>query len=78
LGKNGWTKGRPISFHRFHREKIPGLTPQDERFVKAKGYGEGSEIYLSSMHPSWKELVGHPLLFLKKKSPKTAVQLVEV
>jgi SNF2 family DNA or RNA helicase len=77
LGKNGWTKGRPISFHRFHREKIPGLTPQDERFVKAKGYGEGSEIYLSRMHPSWKELVGHPLLFLKK-SPKTAVQLVEV
>lgn len=76
MGKNGWSKGRPISFHRLHSEKIPGSTAQDERFVKAKGYGDGSEVYLSHTDPSWKQLVGHPLLFLKK-SPKTSIQLVE-
>jgi len=75
-GKKGWTKGRKVAFHRLMGEEVPGLTPQDKRFINAISYAEGSEIFLRRFSDAWKELVGHPLLFLEK-SPSTAVQLVE-
>ncbi|MEZ4990836.1 MAG: DEAD/DEAH box helicase [Saprospiraceae bacterium] len=74
-GKSGWTKGRKVAFDRLQRRDVPGLTPQDERFITAVTYAWGSEIDLRRKEEAWKHLVDHPLLFLEK-SPATAVQLV--
>ena len=75
LNKNGWTKGRAIAFKRLRDREISYLSAQDERIIQAINYGDGSEIHIyeSSI---WKQLVGHPLLFLWK-SPEVAVQLIE-
>ncbi len=76
LGKNGWSKGRPVSFERLYDREIQEMTEQDHRFIGALDFGHGSEIDMLSYEDYWKYLVGHPLLFLKK-SPTTAVQLVK-
>ncbi|MCB9272671.1 MAG: DEAD/DEAH box helicase [Lewinellaceae bacterium] len=75
-GKNGWSKGRVVSFDRLKSGDVPGMTPQDERFIKEIGHGWGSELSIYNRQSCWKQLVGHPLLFLRR-SPETAVQLVE-
>ena len=76
FGKNGWSKGRVVAFDRLKSSEVSGLTPQDERFIHAVGFSWGSELDLGGREGAWKHLVGHPLLFLRK-SPNTAVQLVE-
>jgi superfamily II DNA or RNA helicase len=76
LGKNGWTKGRPVSFDRLQELSLEGMSPQDIRFVQSVGYSAGSEIYVGDRLQLWRNLIGHPYLFLKKSS-KTAVQLQE-
>ena len=77
IGKNGsWTKGRVVAFDRLMRGEVEGLTPQDESFIRTVRHAWGSEIIVDGKEENWKPLVGHPLLFLRK-SPATAVQLVE-
>lgn len=76
FSKNGWTKGRMVSYDRLKKKSVPGLTPQDTRFVTDAAYAYGSEINVRGREEKWKALIGHPLLFLQK-SPSTAVQLVE-
>lgn len=76
FGKNGWTRGRIVAIDRLENGEVEGVTPQDENFIRAVGYAWGSEMSLSGKEKHWKHLVGHPLLFLRK-SPDTAVQLVE-
>ena len=76
FGKNGWTKGRLVSFERLRDGEVPGLMIQDMRFIGSISYAWSSELDLSGQPLAWKHLVGHPLLFLEK-SPDTAVQLVE-
>lgn len=75
LSKSGWTKGRAIAFKRLRRKEISYLSPQDERIIQAIGYDEGSELNIYDF-AVWKQMVGHPLLFLWK-SPEVAVQLIE-
>ncbi len=75
-GKNGWLKGRAVSFASLQRGDVPNLTVQDQLFINSIYYASGSLIDMDDNEASWKHLVGHPLLFLEK-SPKTAVQLVE-
>ncbi len=74
-GKKGWTKGRVISYNRLNRKEVPCLTAQDERLISSISYGYGTSIDLDYA-AEWKQLVGHPLLFLMK-SPTVAVQLIE-
>ncbi|MCO6489544.1 MAG: DEAD/DEAH box helicase [Phaeodactylibacter sp.] len=77
IGKSGsWTKGRVVAFDRLIKGEVEGLMPQDESFIRSVGYAWGSEFNLDGKEKCWKQLVGHPLLFLRK-SPATAVQLVE-
>jgi len=76
FSRGGWTKGRVVSFDRLKSGEITGLTPQDERFIHAVGHSWGSEIIVRGKEVAWRHLIGHPLLFLRK-SPATAVQLVE-
>ncbi len=76
FGKNGWTRGRAVSFSRLKKGEVPGLTPQDIRAINSISYAWGSEISFRGDESKWKHFVGHPLLFLEK-SPTTAVQLVE-
>jgi len=75
LNKTGWTKGRVIAYDRLKKREIEYLTPQDERIIDAITYAYGSEISVDEAKV-WKQLIGHPLLFLWK-SPKVAAQLVE-
>ncbi|RMG84954.1 MAG: ATP-dependent helicase [Bacteroidetes bacterium] len=75
-GKNGWLRGRVVSFSRLQKGEVPNLTVQDQTFINSIGYAWGSLIDLSHDKTPLKHLVGHPLLFLEK-SPKTAVQLVQ-
>lgn len=77
IGKSGsWTKGRVVAFDRLINGEVDGLTPQDVSFIRAVGHAWGSEFNLNGREKCWKQLAGHPLLFLRK-SPATAVQLVE-
>ncbi len=63
-----WTSGRNIAMKTFYSSKIDGMTEQDYRIAKcikkySGGYYYGSEDYMFD-ETVFKELVGHPHLFL--------------
>lgn len=74
FGKKGWTPGRAVADDRLHKKSVPGLTTQDHLIIDAMR--ESSWWYRIDKAEVWKNLAGHPLLFLRK-SPEVAVLLVE-
>lgn len=69
-GKKGWTAGRALPYSRQYGESVEGATEQDKKIIALAYSGWRSERESVEL---WKNLVGHPLLFLLR-SPGTAVQ----
>ncbi len=81
LDKQGnWTDGRPVALKRLQKNELECMTVQDIKIathISHSSYGYyGGDSYSFSTEKCFKEMVGHPLLFLYNK-PSVGVELVK-
>lgn len=84
ITKNGsWSKGRNVALKRLNEGDVENMTQQDYRIANAikqeyvyGNYGYGSYEWVFDLEKAYREMVGHPLLFLVK-NPDVAVELVK-
>ncbi len=81
LSKTGtWSSGRNVALARLREGDVKSMTPQDHRIAKTieqeqRGWYAGNAFEINT-DKAFREMVGHPLLFLVK-SPHVSVSLTE-
>lgn len=83
LGKNGlWSDGKNVALKRLHKNELESMTPQDMKISSgiykesSSSYWGGGDEYYINREKSFKEMIGHPLLFLYD-NPVVGVELVK-
>lgn len=79
LNKSGtWSSGRNIALNRLREGDVKNMSPQDHKIAKSIEQDRGSwnNSFSFNTERAFKEMVGHPYLFLLK-SPQVSVSLTE-